>query len=126
MGPHHPLQPGLHLHQQETEPADLGRDSVGLTGLAGNAETRGRGQHSSFSNCWIRGPTNQAWFSHFPFLCRKLIFQELLEVSWALSIFWEKQAAASHRFIKTPLHMHKALGLGSHEASAESHPKAEE
>lgn len=118
LGPHHPPQPGLHLDQQETEPADLGCWECGELG-----------QRSSFSNCWIQGPANHAPFSHFPFLCRKLIFQELLEVSGALEAFsGRSRAAASHRFIKAPLHIHKASssGLGSHEASAGSHPKAEE
>lgn len=59
-------------------------------------------------------PSQSCPFSHFPFLCRKLIFQELLKVSWALEAFsGRSRAAASHRFIKTPLHIHKASSSGS-------------
>lgn len=62
-------------------------------------------------------PINHVLVSHSPQLCRKLILQEPLEVSWGSgSICWNKQAAASRHFIKTSLRIHKApsSGLGNH------------
>lgn len=104
-----PLSPG------GTELAALGRETPD-SGLSGSA--RRWGSMFSRSERWIPGPSNHALVSHSPQLCRKLIFHELLEVSWGSgSICWNKQAA-SHHFIKTPLHIHKAPSSGSGQSQA--------
>lgn len=105
-----PLSPGV------TEPADLGWEIPGTHRAEWEREKMGSIFHSGVLDS---GPIQSCpSLSSSLSLCRKLIFQELLEVSWGSgSTCWNKQADASHHFIKTPLHIHKAQasGLGNHE-----------